>query len=596
MRSIRSRVERAARVASAAACLASSACSDDLAAPIPAERAATTADEGAPRRGGTLHLASFGDMRSLDPAVAFDALSATALRLIYAGLVEYDFDGKVVPDLAERFETTDGTTYRFFLRQGVRFHDGEEVTAADVKRSIERALHASTPNAAAGFYDKIAGFGAFNGGGTEHLDGVRVDGRYVVTLQLSEPDATFLSVLALTPLRIVCRGAGDRYADGAVPCGAGPFKIAPGPLDRAWERGRSLTLVRHEAYFRAGLPYLDAVTWAFNANLVTERFKFERGEIDILRELSQPDTMRYQTDPRWLPFGEYEPDSTINGEAMNTEIPPFDNVEVRRAVAAAINRDHIVRLKPSNLRAAGHAIPPSIPLFDASLPGQTYDLGAALEHMRKAGYPYDPATGKGGYPDEIPYVVYRQSLYESTGQLVQQDLARIGLRLDLRISGYATYLAVTRRRGKTPMSPQGWSQDFPDPSDFLEPIFTQAAINDEDSNNPAFYKNAALDALLARAHRELDPAARQRMYQDADRIVTGDAPYAFTCSYRFYDVHQPYVRGYRVHPVWQQAVADTWLDRAGAAIATGEGLFGRGALGSVLTMLGGSATSRRGAR
>ncbi len=577
MRSIRRTAEALLRALATAGLVTSAVgCSGELAAPIPA---AHEGDE-TPRRGGTLHLGSFADIRSLDPAITFDALAATAIRLVYAGLVEYDFDGRVAPDLAERFEVADGgLTYRFFLRQGARFHDGEEVTAADVKRSIERALHASTPNPAASFYEKLEGFADFNGKGTPHLGGVRVEGRYVVSLRLTEPDATFLSVLALTPLRITCRSAGDRYAEGAPICGAGPFKLEPG----SWDRGRSLTLVRHDGYFRAGLPYLDAVNWVFNMNVVTERFKFERGDVDMIHELTQPDTMRYLRDPRWQPFGAYENDRTINGEAMNTELPPFDNVEVRRAVAAAINREHLVALKPSNLRAAAHAVPTSIPLFDASRPGQSYDYAAALEHMRKAGYAYDPATGAGGYPGTIPYVIYRQSLYESTGQSVQQDLAKIGIRIELRITSYPTYTALTRRRGKTPISPQGWSQDFPDPSSFLEPIFTRAAINEEDSNNTSFYKSPALDDVLARAHGEADPAARQRMYEEADRILVDDAPRAFTFSYRFYDVRQPYVRGFRVHPVWQNAVGATWLDRARTAIATGQSVFGREALGGLFT-------------
>jgi ABC-type transport system substrate-binding protein len=574
MRSIRRSRDAAACAAIALALSGSAGCSGDLAAPI----AAAHPDDETPRRGGTLRLSSFGDLRGLDPPVVTDGLSAAAVRLIFAGLVEYDDEGNVVPELAERVETADqGLTYRFFLRQGVRFHDGEELTAADVKRSFERALHATTPNPSTTFYDKIEGLTAFAEKGGDHLDAIRVEGRYVVSIRLHEPDATFLQVLALTPLRIVCKSAGERYADGWSACGAGPFKLPPG----GWDRGRSLTLVRHEAYFVPGLPHLDAVSWTFNMSLVAERLKFENGEVDLIRDLSQPDTTRFQADPRWMPFRAYESERTIAGEALNTEMPPFDNVEVRRAVVSAIDREHIVLVKPSNLRAAGRAIPPSITSFEPSAPAQTYDYAAALEHMRKAGYPFDPATGRGGYPGVISYVVYKQGLQEFTGQVLQQDLAKIGIRLELKVVSFPTYLALSRRRGRAAISPQSWSQDFPDPSSILEPLFTRASINDEDSSNAAFYKNAAFDDVLQRAHRELDPATRKRLYAEADRMLLDDAPWAFTYTYRFFDVHQPYVRGYHVHPVWQQAVARSWIDRAAAAVATGGGIFSGSGLASL---------------
>jgi ABC-type transport system substrate-binding protein len=550
------------------------ACGGDLKAPI----AAAHPEGDEPKRGGTLHLANFGDIRSLDPAVAADALSASVVRLIFAGLVEFDRDSNVVGELAARFEIDpSGTTYRFFLHEGVRMHDGDELTADDVKRSIERALHPSTPNPVTSFYESIAGYAEYTEKNAEHLSGVVAEGRYVVAIHLREPDATFLRVLALTPLRIVCKSAGARYADSWAPCGAGPFKLLPG----GWDRGRSVTVVRHDGYFSPGLPHLDAVSFTLSMNIFTERFKFERGDLDLIHDLTQADALQFQTDPRWKPYGAYEVERTLNGEALNTEMPPFDNVEIRRAVASAIDRDHLALLKPSNLRAATQPIPPGVPGYDPDEKGQTYDYAAALVHMQKAGYPFDPKTGKGGFPATIPYVVYKQGLYEFTGQAIEQDLAKIGLRLEIRMLSYPTFLSISRRRGKSPISPQAWTQDYPDANDFLEPLFTSGAINDEDSNNPAFYKNPYLDGLLARARHEVDPMARKRIYKEATRIVCDDAPWAFTTTYRFYDVHQPYVRGFHLHPVWQNDVASVWLDRAAARIASGRDVLPR-ALASIL--------------
>src|SRR5262249_54833450 len=154
---------------------------------------------------------------------------------------------------------------------------------------------------------------------------------------------------------------------------------------------------------RPGQPYLDAVTWSFGMHPVAQRFKFEDAELDSVRELPQADQMRFESDARWRPFGEHEPSRNIYAQGMNVEMAPFDNVEVRRAVAAVIDREHIRLVKPGTVRPAYQLLPPSVPGFGADLPEQRHDPAAALEHMRRAGYPFDPKTGAGGFPGTIVY-------------------------------------------------------------------------------------------------------------------------------------------------------------------------------------------------
>jgi ABC-type transport system substrate-binding protein len=539
----------------AAGLLGVGGCRGPLDAPISAAHEA----DAPPRRGGTLHLATIGDVTSLDPVLSNDSFNASLVRLVYAGLVDYDANGRLVPDLAARFDEADGgLTYRFTLREGVRFHDGSEVTASEIKRSFERALGPTSPAPTASFLSSIEGFAAFASKAAPHLAGVVVEGRYVLAIHLHEPDATFLPVLALPIARVTCPSAGDRFSASWSPCGAGPFKVPPG----GWEHGRTLSLVRNEAYFVAGAPYLDGVTWELSQPQIAQSYKFARGDQDALSDITQPDLVRYQNDPRWAPLGVSEPFAqAVQGEAMNTEVPPFDNVEIRRAVAAAIDRDHIAMLRASNLAPMTRPVP-EMPGYAAPGIGQVHDLSAALEHMRKAGYPFDPATGAGGWPAAIPYDTYRPALAEATAQLVQQDLARIGIRIELRVSSFPTWSAVTHRRGKSPMSPQGWQEDFPDPSNFLEGRFASASIGDDDGLNYSFYSNPRVDELLARAKREPDVAARNRLYADVERIVCDEAPWAFEYSYRGYQVHQPYVRGFRAHAIWTSDVLPVWLDRS----------------------------------
>jgi ABC-type transport system substrate-binding protein len=547
MRSTRRKTERLVLAAvGALAC----ACQERPPNPLPA------AGSPAPVRGGELHLASFADIKSLDPAVAADTLTGEALELMFAGLVDFDDQGHVVPDLAERFERSDdGKVYRFYLRDHLFFHDGSPLRAADCKRSIERALHPDTPSSFSQFYDRIVGFDDYQNRKSDHLAGVVVEGERVLAIHLREPDATFLPAFAMQILRPVCPSAGDRYDDTWQPCGAGPFKLD------SWDRGRRLRLVRFDKWWEPGKPYFDALTYSYGMNIVTERYKLEQGDLDIDRELSLPDTFRYQNDPRWKLLGEYDGIPSINGEAMNVEMPPFDNVEVRRAVAAAIDREQLRMLKTPSLVPLYRVLVPILGGDDPHFQGQKYDYAAALEHMRRAGYPYDPKTGQGGWPKTIIYPVYKQGLYELSAQVLQQQLAKIGIRIALKVVSFPTYLMMTRRRGTTAFEPAGWQQDYPDPNDFFEPIFTTSAINDEDSNNVSFYSNPKLDDLVKRGRRELDPAKRKAIYDEADAIVCSDAPWALEYQYRYYGVHQPYVKGLRRNAVWPNYVRDVWLDR-----------------------------------
>jgi ABC-type transport system substrate-binding protein len=572
MRSIRARTSLLAAFISS---VSLTGCSDPLPPPI---AAAHPGDE-TPRRGGTIRLASFADIRSLDPAKTASALDAAVLTLLYAGLVDYDADGKIVGDLAARWEIADeGKTYRFFLREGARFHDGEEVTADDFKRSLERALHPTTTSPYAEYFEGVVGYKEYSQKKSSRLEGAVVEGRYVFAIRLREPDATFLPMVAsFQATRAVCRSAGERWSASWHPCGAGPFKLPPG----GWERGRGVTVVRHEAYFRPGQPYLDAVSWTYGMAITTARYKLTSGELDVSREFTQPDMLRFATDPAWKGLAEYDPEVAMGGEALNVEMPPFDNVEVRRAVAAALDRDQLVRVKSSAMRKLTQVIPPGVPLYDPSFEGQRYDYAAALEHMRRAGLAYDPATGAGGWPHPIHVYVYKPGLYEYTEQVVQQQLAKIGLRMELHLVNYPSFLAITRRRGRVAMSPTGWKQDFPDPHAFFEPLFASTSINDEDSNNQSFYRNPELDRLLGAAKREPDPDRRRAMYRDANRIVCDDAPIAFTHAPRYLVVRQPYVRGFRGHPLWSNDVRTTWLDRAPGALSRALGPVSREALAAL---------------
>jgi peptide/nickel transport system substrate-binding protein len=201
--------------------------------------------------------------------------------------------------------------------------------------------------------------------------------------------------------------------------------------------------------------------------------------------------------------------------------------------------------------------------------------------MRRAGLAYDPVTKTGGWPHPIPYVVYKAGLHEFVAQVVAQQLEKIGLRLELRIVNYPTFLAIRGRRRQSPIGPGLWQQDYPDAMSFLEPLFHSRSINDEDANNWSFYKNPRFDELVDRSRKELDDVRRKALYREASEILCDEAPWAFTFSYRWYSQRQPYVQGWRPHPIWTHELSRTWLDRGPGPLAA-RSFFTRDALAALV--------------
>lgn len=535
-----------------------------LAAPdavAPPLRAEPTVD--APRRGGVLHMGSFLNLRALDPALVSDESARVLQELSFARLVAWDREGRMIPDLASTFTASpDGMRYTFALREAL-FHDGHPVTARDVKRSLERTLHPRTPSPGASMYAAIKGYVAFHAGKAAELEGVEVLGDRLVAVQLDQPDGAFLAKMTLPFAAPVCPSAGafaDAHAQG-LPCGAGPFRF------EAWDAESGVRLVRHEGYYAPGRPYLDGIDYQVNLPQTTQRYRFERGELDYVHDLGSADRGRYETAPAWSKQHRWVSNASTFAVFLNTEMPPFDRRPLRRAVARALDPS-VVEAQRADLAASDRVVPRSIPGRAERPPMRRHDRAAALAEMDRAGYPYDPATGRGGYPDPVEYLAVADSSDQQQAEVWQQQLAGIGIRLRLRLVTWATFLAEAQRRRTVPMGNTGWSADFPDPSNFFEPILSSESLQDEGCENVAFFSNRELDELLARAHKEPDPELRLAAYERAEEIIRDEAPWIPTLGPRTFELWQPWVRGYLRHAVVRGRFNDAWIDRGeGAPLA-----------------------------
>ena len=544
-----------------------------LPAPSVAPPLGTVSDNATPVRGGTLHVASIVNVRTLDPALAYDETATILGDLLFAKLVTWNDEGKIVGELATEFHVSnDGSTYVFTLRPNVVFHDGTKLRAADVKRSLERTLHPKTPSPGAGHYELIQGVSAYREGKSDHIEGLRVTGDFTLEIQLDHPDATFLSLLTLDFAAPVCPSSGTNVdaARPPPPCGAGPFRLA------SWEPDGVIRLERHDAYFLPERPYLDAIEWLANERATAQRYKFERGALDYVRGLGSQDAGLYRAMPAWKRHSSLSSPFITNAVFLNTEMFPFDNRAVRRAVALALDPT-VLELVRSDVHACHQVAPPGIPGSMSKPSKREHNVEAALEQMRLAGYAFDPTTGRGGIPLEISYTAPGDTFEQQAAEIWVEQLARIGIRVRLDLTSYAAYLAKISKRRSAVMGWAGWKADFPDASNFYEPTLSSRAIDDEHSQNYAFFKHEEFDRLLVDAAHELDVTKRARLFDRLEEIIRDEVPWVPTHAPQLFEIWQPYVRGYAPHPIIPQRFRNVWLDKQVIAQDGRRSVFGHAA-------------------
>ncbi len=515
-----------------------------------------------PRRGGTFVFHHESDVRGFDPHKSFDELSNMGIKLLFEGLIDYDRDTQeLVPRLAESLPelSEDGRTYTFRLRRGIRFADsevfpswhGREITAEDVRWSLEHMLAPSTGSPGVTFYGLIEGLEDFRAERASHVSGIRVRDERTVQITLTRPDQTFIYAMAMTFAYPVAREAYERWGDDVA---RHPVSTGAYVLER-WEPGVEVVFRRNESFFLEGQPYVDRMVYTLNLDRRAAVMRFRNGDLDHIHRQTPSDYLRLRDMEAWEPYRSIHPKTNIWGVAMNCELPPFDNRHIRRAVGFAINRAQWRRARANRLLITGQPIPRTLHGYEDELPfSQRYDLARAREEMRLAGHP----EGRGLEPVEV--WVGEGDTGRAYGELIQQDLRAIGIEVEIKQVAFPIYLQESGTRRTVQMLFTGWSMDYPDPSNFLDILFHTRSIHETDSENKAFYSNPELDRILDEARVERDPERRRALYRDASRIIIEDAPWAFTNSDSVMDMWQPYVRNFRPHSVWDNFYRDVWLD------------------------------------
>ena len=501
----------------------------------------------APRRGGTLHLATPTDWRSLDPVIAFDASSTPLQKLLFRGLLNYDAGINLVPDQASDWQISpDGLTYTFHLRPGVKFAHGREVEAADYVFSFERVLDPKTASVGQTYLLDIAGAEEFSLAKAPHVSGLSAPDARTLVIRLRKPTFTFRYILAMNftdalPRELVTQyGADFQYHM----VGSGPYRI------KEWRRHIGYRFERNP-YYSGADGYVDAVDLMVGADAALQAMMVERGDLDF-GQPSAPDALRFAHDPRLQPWLLRVPTSNTDYFFLNTEMAPFENVLVRHAVSHAINRERLLRLAGGFGGVAPGIVPPAMPWTNPGLPVYEYNPEKARALLREAGTTNPLRT-------QLSFIATRPLDARLAGA-IQEDLRVVGIEAELQPLIYSAFEVKVATRRSAPCGIWGWMQDYPDASDFLEVLLSGDRITDTECNNVSFYKNAQVDALLGRAGKSVAADERIDLFRQAERLVMADAPWVPTVNEVIPILVNPRLHGCVPHPVWLWRFENVWLD------------------------------------
>ena len=509
---------------------------------------------GTPNRGGTLRLALPTDVSSLDAALAFDSISEPFLMLLYQGLVEYGDGVDLLPGLAKDWTVSaDRRTYTFHLRPGMRFSNGREVVAADFVFSLERNLDPNLAGLTESYFEGIAGAKDYRAGKAPHVRGLRVPREDTLEIELEAPDPTFLYILTLPGAFVLPHEAIEKLgaAFASHPVGTGPYVL------KEWRRGVKMRFERNPFFSQPDRQYLDAIEVMEGGDNELHLMMFERGALDIADITMEPgipvpEFLRVQHSPRWRGLIESIDASETWFLALNTEMAPFDQLPVRQAMNYAIDRDKVVRLLHHTVMPAKGILPPPIPGFNPNLTGYPYDPAKARQLLDASGY-------TNGFSCKL-WLEMGNPLLEPAAAAIQYDLAQVGIQAQLNPVSVAAFLDSSDRRKTMQCGLSGWSQDYPDPSDFLDTLFNGAHITEEGCMNVSFYNNPKVNALLAEGATCKDPAQRLRLYQAAEQTIVTEAAVVPLYHQKVFALRQPWLHGVYLHPVFYFRFERMWKD------------------------------------
>jgi peptide/nickel transport system substrate-binding protein len=468
---------------------------------------------GCRRRSDAFVIALGDNVRTIDPigASAVEAASERVRTLMFNTLVKKDEKFDYVGDLASDIKRSDdGLTYTFALRDGVKFHNGQTLSSADVKYTLDLVFSSN--------FGKSASF--YKGTGAEkvsYIKSVEAPDARTVVVTLTEPWVGLLS--NLVPIPMIPK---DSYESQKThPLGTGPFKFV------RYDNAQQVCDVEAFPEYWEGAPKLPSVRVRVISDMNALQAELQAGRVDIAplpTSLSPDAVKRLEGDPN-LQVKVFN-GSNVNLLTINTASPPLDNVKVRQAIAYAIDRENLIKNLLLGLGKIAHSIIPEESW--AYSPGQTYsyDPARAKQLLDEAGF-RDP-DGDGPRMRFDKPVVFKLSGSSVAGRqyagVIQNSLKEVGIPVDIQTAEQNTFLDELKR-GNFQISYSQWVGGNQDPI-FYKDLFASSEIPTEtrSARNRSRYSNKELDALLNEAVNTYDRQKARDLYVKIQEIVSRDVP------------------------------------------------------------------------
>jgi len=510
------------------------------------------ADNGAGgHRGGSLTILTSQDVASLDPGITYASLDLNLLAATDRTLYAYapDDPSNIVPDLAVGAPriSADGKTLTVRIRSGVRFGPpvNREVTSSDVAYAIERGFNPNVANPyASTYYADVVGADRARGG---PIAGIQTPDAHTIVFKLVRPTAGLLAQATVLPLDSPVPPEYAKPFDAQSPSTYGNHVVATGPYMLAADRsgrvlgtgyvpGRSIRLVRNPNWSASTdkrPAYLDAITLTIGGSPTVSGRQVLAGRDLALADAPTPELVKqaYLHDRSQIFFS---PGAGSRYAALNTTIPPFNNANVRKAVAAALDRDQMRRVRGGAVIGdiASHFLYPGVIGFAEAggLNGTGVDFLAhpqgdralAARYMQAAGYPSGRYTGG----QTVQIVGLAGAPDSDDAQVFQQALQDLGFRTSLKLVDssvmYAKFCSLPRARVQA-CSNVGWARDFADPQTVLDVAFNGNDIFPENNPNFSQLNDPAINRAMARAELLVGQQQRASAWAAIDRMITATA-------------------------------------------------------------------------
>ncbi len=444
-----------------------------------------------PTRGGTLNVGFPSDTKTLDPMFSVQFTERQVLYLVYNTLTKLGTDFSINPELATSWDSeNDGKRIVFHLRQGVKFHDGTDFDAEAVKWNMERRLDEAVGSRQRKQLEPV-------------IESLEVIDKHTIAFNLKQQFPALLGMLGQRAGFMVSPTAAKKFGEdfGGNPVGTGPFVF------KEWVRGSHITVERNADYWEEGLPYLDRVKFHDISGSVVGLQRLITGELDYVGQLAPNDIRPIESSDKL----DLYPITVGRWYSLqwHWDKPPFNNPDLRKAIAHAIDRDRIVAITMAGkANLANGPTPPGLWWFDPDIQGYDHDPEKAKALLAKAGYV--PGTEMVLSTPQVP-------VYQQINQLVQEQLTAVGMNIKLDpVASSEWYARVVSRA--TNWTPTRWTQR-PDPDGLLYILFHSKGFA-----NTTGYSNPKLDALLDEARGLSDVDARKPIYSQAQRILVEDLP------------------------------------------------------------------------